>query len=447
MSNAKLTFEDRDEFEREPIAKRIGQLLMDDEFSPMVLDGDWGVGKTEFCHKLINLMQGGQTSDIPRCQCLYIDAFAEDHGDDPLLMLLGNIARFIKDKKGNGDSGACYEKLRQASLAVAKSFLKIGGKAGIAWLFRQNPDHIVDGVSEAVKRSAEEGLDALVDMSFQQYEAAKHNIENLKNVLTDIAKDERLIVIVDELDRCRPDFSIALLEKIKHVFDVPNVSFLLVANMRQLESVISHVYGDGADISRYIDKFVKIIVSLPIYNVQSESVASRYLCELKNIGSMPSIFEDRVYDFILYILAINSHSLRDVEHFSRYCNVLNTFSSSLRIAHRSMYVQTLAVMAIYCYCFKRYFVKKFDIGYIDVAFLVDLFNLKDIDIKMFSYLSFFRNIVECLDPTIDSQSKMETRKFQIDGEDIFSRRTDNSFKEMRKIFIDFLMNLSFVRVS
>lgn len=446
MSNAKLTFEYRDEFEREPIAQKIGQLLMDDEFSPMVLDGDWGVGKTEFCHKLINLMQGGQTSDIPRCQCLYIDAFAEDHGDDPLLMLLGNIARFIKDKKGNGDSVACYEKLRQASLAVAKSFLKIGGKAGIAWLFRQNPDHIVEGVSEAVKRSAEEGLDALVDMSFQQYEAAKYNIENLKNVLTDIAKDERLIVIVDELDRCRPDFSIALLEKIKHVFNVPNVSFLLVANMRQLESVISHVYGSGVDISRYIDKFVKIIVSLPLYYGRRESVSNRYLLKLTHTGKMPAIFENTVYNFILYILETNSHSLRDVEHFSRYCNVLNIFISGSWIVHQCRYVQILAVMAIYCCCFKRDFVKKCNVGYIDVEFLVDLFNLKDTYIKDDKLLEYCRNIVECLDHSINEIDGMGDRKFPIYKGEIFNANSHNSFKKIRIMFIEFLMNLSLVRI-
>ena len=101
MSKEELTFEYRDEFKRKEIAKKIVRLLMDDEFSPMVLDGDWGVGKTEFCHKLINLIdceQKERSKDIARYRCLYIDAFAEDHGDDPLLMLLGNIARFVKDK-------------------------------------------------------------------------------------------------------------------------------------------------------------------------------------------------------------------------------------------------------------------------------------------------------------------------------------------------------------
>lgn len=63
MSNDELTFEYRDEFKRRVIAEKIINLLMDDEFSPMVLDGDWGVGKTEFCHKLINLIRADQSKE------------------------------------------------------------------------------------------------------------------------------------------------------------------------------------------------------------------------------------------------------------------------------------------------------------------------------------------------------------------------------------------------
>lgn len=156
---------------------------MDDQFSPMVLDGDWGVGKTEFCHKLINLIRADQNKEdeanknIPRCQCLYIDAFAEDHGDDPLLMLLGNIARFIKDKEGNGDTSERYQKWKNASIALAKSCFKIGAKAAIGVLLRQNADSIGDELSDAIKKSAEEGVDAIVNAF---YSSMKNLIAILK---------------------------------------------------------------------------------------------------------------------------------------------------------------------------------------------------------------------------------------------------------------------------
>lgn len=158
----------------------------------------------------------------------------------------------------------------------------------------------------------------------------------MKSILAELARDERMIIVVDELDRCRPDFSITLLEKIKHVFEVPNVSFLLVANMNQLSAAISHVYGNGSDISRYVDKFIKIVVSLPVYDGEL-TLANQYFSELLAKQKIPNIFNSSALVFIEHILENNSHSLRDVEHFVRYCDVLKMFNISDRMS-RDYYI-------------------------------------------------------------------------------------------------------------
>ncbi len=445
-----MTFEYRDEFERRRIAEQIVKLLMDDQFSPMVLDGDWGVGKTEFCHKLINLIradqnkEGGTNKSISRCQCLYIDAFAEDHGDDPLLMLLGNIARFIKNKEGNGDTSERYQKWKSASIAVAKSCLKIGAKAAIGVLLKQNADSIGEEVSDAIKKSAEEGVDAIVNASLQQYEESNSNIEALKSILAELAKDERLIIVVDELDRCRPDFSITLLEKIKHVFEVPNVSFLLVANMRQLGAAISHVYGNGSDISRYMDKFIKIVVSLPYY-YDKMSVSRRYLFELRKQGKMPNIFGNLAFDFIEYILTTNSHSLRDVEHFARYAKVLESISLYDWQYSECEVDQILSVIAIYLCCFNRNVIKKIIGNNIDVDLIFNSLNvLNGLNEKEKLYRVFY--ILESLDATVNQKEGVGNRGFVINKEYIFDNTYARSFKEIQRIFVDYVMNLSLVRV-
>lgn len=52
-----ITFTDRDEFQRKAVAEKVSRLLNSDiDVSPMIVDGSWGTGKTEFCHKLINMM-------------------------------------------------------------------------------------------------------------------------------------------------------------------------------------------------------------------------------------------------------------------------------------------------------------------------------------------------------------------------------------------------------
>lgn len=50
-----ITFQNRDEFKREKIADNILKLLESDlKLSPIVINGPWGSGKTEFCHKMVN---------------------------------------------------------------------------------------------------------------------------------------------------------------------------------------------------------------------------------------------------------------------------------------------------------------------------------------------------------------------------------------------------------
>ncbi|WP_081764293.1 P-loop NTPase fold protein [Sphingobium sp. Ant17] len=64
-----------------------------------------------------------------------------------------------------------------------------------------------------------------------------------------------IFVVVDELDRCRPDYAIALLESIKHLFDVPGVVFVIALHGRQLTASIEAVYGAKFDATAYLRRF------------------------------------------------------------------------------------------------------------------------------------------------------------------------------------------------
>ena len=75
--------------------------------------------------------------------------------------------------------------------------------------------------------------------------------------------EKPLVVVIDELDRCKPTFAVELIEKIKHLFSVRNVIFLLVMNKAQLEESIKSVYGQNIDAHTYLQKFINIEAKLP----------------------------------------------------------------------------------------------------------------------------------------------------------------------------------------
>ena len=76
-------------------------------------------------------------------------------------------------------------------------------------------------------------------------------------------KDKPLVIIIDELDRCKPTFAVEILEKIKHLYSVEKVIFVLVMNREQLEESIKCVYGQNIDAHTYLQKFINIEATLP----------------------------------------------------------------------------------------------------------------------------------------------------------------------------------------
>ena len=68
---------------------------------------------------------------------------------------------------------------------------------------------------------------------------------------------------MDELDRCKPIYALNLMEKIKHLFSVKHIVFLLVMNKEQLEQSVRCLYGPNIDARTYLQKFINIECKLP----------------------------------------------------------------------------------------------------------------------------------------------------------------------------------------
>ena len=72
-----------------------------------------------------------------------------------------------------------------------------------------------------------------------------------------------MFLLVDELDRCRPDFAVQYLETIKHVFDVEGLAFVLAVDLLQLENSARALFGDGLNFPEYYRKFAHRNIRLP----------------------------------------------------------------------------------------------------------------------------------------------------------------------------------------
>lgn len=335
--DTQLTFEARDEFNRKSIAEKVIKLLRSDiTVSPLVIDGSWGLGKTEFCQKLFSLMSTEETHHL-----IYIDAFKADHADEPLLTVLAKVLEVLPSKEEQ-------QGLIQKAIPALRYGLKTGGKALVAHILRQDTDSFIDGFDEEVRQVADKAIDASVESLLKDHVEAENSLQTLQQALKSIAKQKPIVLFLDELDRCRPNFSILMLETIKHTFDVEGVQFVLITNTNQLKASINHCYGPTIDAQRYLDKFIKFSFTLPhTTNENRHDVTMASVAHYKNLIAKNErlkglgLDQDADLGLVEQVIKTNNISLREVETLVRHIEIYQTLFDDHPLSNNTQWAYKL----------------------------------------------------------------------------------------------------------
>ncbi|ELH4832343.1 KAP family NTPase [Vibrio harveyi] len=346
-----VTFAYRDEFKRETVAEKVALLLESSiDISPMVVDGGWGTGKTEFCHKLINLMKGRDSHHL-----IYVDAFKADHADEPLLTILAEILKVLPE-------GEQRESFVQKVLPTVRYGLKTLAKAGVAHVLKQDTETVLDGFDKEIQKVADKAIDSSVESLLKDHIKANESLEALQKMMTDITEEKPIVVFIDELDRCRPDFAVNILEVIKHTFPVSGVQFVLVTNTNQLKASINHRYGDSVNAQQYLDKFLKFTFVLPNsfsnHSGLEKSLAS--VCHYQNLVNQSPLLEplnlaeNAEFAFVKHVIREHQLSLREVETLVRYIEVYQQLSNGQALADDIVFgYRLLRLFGVMLFCFNK----------------------------------------------------------------------------------------------
>ena len=297
-----ITFEDRDEYIRKPIAEKIISDFKkkDIEASPMLIDGGWGTGKSEFLYKLINLMKEEEAQHF---SIIYIDAFTADHANDPLLTILSEIINKTPPDSAKRDS------IIKKTIPVLKFCVKTASKAVISHTLRQDVHDIGKDYTQALQKTADKAFDMAVGSVLNNHIEAKRNLELLTSELKNLSEKKQIIVFIDELDRCRPDFALNMIEVIKHTFDIPNISFVLIANFEQLKCAVTHRYGHNVDANDYLDKFIGFKTKL------ISPSADHFKLHVKQNELKINLIGELI---VCYLVKLHNLSFRNVEQICKY---------------------------------------------------------------------------------------------------------------------------------
>lgn len=369
------TFESRDEFHRKPVAENMIKLLSSSlDVSPMMLDGSWGTGKSEFCQKTINLFKLKDTHHL-----IYVDAFKADHVGEPLVTLLSEIIKLLPEKEQPG--------FIKKIIPATKFGLKTGGKAFVGHILRQDFASVADDYDKDIQKAADKAIDATVESIIKDQVQAEKNLTSLKDAISKVAEEKAIVFFVDELDRCKPSFAVDVLELIKHVFDIGNVQFVLVTNSQQLRASINHCYGTDVNSQKYLDKFLKFTIKLSnktIPNRLEPIFASMTLFEklVRENQHLPkNLYSPTLPKIFIESIIINLElSLREVETLVRYLEVLQVLTEGKAFLENNyLGYLLLNTLAVVIYCFKPDLANEISNSKYDAKEIANILGIKKVN--------------------------------------------------------------------
>lgn len=295
---------DRDLFSRKTLAENIikyansvstsGAILDEERSLVLAIDADYGIGKTFFLKGLEELIS-------EKHPVAYIDAWSDDLFDEPLTalasVLRNAVEPLIRLDESLQNKWAAYAKAAGKVLKLGSKGLAVRGAQflitkeavdGIATALSVTSEDTIEDIHEEVDGAVDDirseierelkalGTNDLMSARIEEFERGVGAIADMRSALKALVhavdgkgKSAPVFIIIDELDRCRPSYSVKMLEEIKHLFAIPEVVFVLGLNSSQLAKSISGIYGENFSGEAYLDRFLDRRIELPFPDLES----------------------------------------------------------------------------------------------------------------------------------------------------------------------------------
>jgi nucleoside-triphosphatase THEP1 len=237
-----------------------------DESFVLSLNSEFGSGKSTFFEMWANKLE----SDGNTFKVVYLNAWESDFQGDPLLAIVSCLLNLLQPA---GESEE-VKKIKETAGKLGKFALSVGNDIvqkfiGINIIKAGQYAESKDGIAKSKSGYA----------CFQLYKERCELFEKLKTMLSSLTtkSEHPILIIVDELDRCEPNYAIEFLETIKHFFDIKGLIFVLGVDKNQLASSAKALFGQQLVFDEYYRKFSNRDVNLM---VKSQPMTERFCRKL-----------------------------------------------------------------------------------------------------------------------------------------------------------------------
>ncbi|HUH43070.1 MAG TPA: P-loop NTPase fold protein [Sulfurimonas sp.] len=307
-----------DKLKRKDAIENLSHLIISTkEAFTLSINADWGAGKTTF----VKLWQAHLKKEH-QVDSIYFSAWEDDFSKEPLISILGEINNYIEDNfKDERATAQKFEKVKEFGGKVLRrgipAFIK-GVTAGVL--------DIDNGLENAIGALTEETTKELINKYSEDKEVTQSFKDAIQILLENISSEKAFVIFIDELDRCRPLYAIELLERVKHIFGIDGLIFVLSIDKKQLSESIKSQYGN-IDANSYLKRFIDLEYNLTNSNVDEFCDNLYYsVYKLDKILALKEIKREyREYNelaMLKYLVKSMNLNLREIEQIFIQINII-----------------------------------------------------------------------------------------------------------------------------
>ncbi|MEJ2363854.1 MAG: P-loop NTPase fold protein, partial [Deltaproteobacteria bacterium] len=281
------------------------RIIIDIESAPFTIGifGPWGSGKTTLMKQIHDELKN-------KCKTIWFNPWKYDNKEAVWNAFIQSILEQMKkdlEFQADNKSKDLIDKIVKCGKKLAWYTFKIGANKLTSGVFS-------DDFLESLKNS--------FDTNEEAYEFINKFEYVFSELITEYCGGKKLVIFIDDLDRCIPENAITILESIKLYMGESNTVFVLGLEKEIVEKGIHFRYKSEIDFSGkdYLEKIIQLPFMIP--SVKNDDIMN-YIFKHQNLQILPSSHEN---EFVKLVLSGTDGNIRKVKRFLNCFYVLKVLS-------------------------------------------------------------------------------------------------------------------------